>query len=304
MNRKRIAALLLSLLMLVMLLPATAAEDSADRSGRIGEPAAAMSEPSDTPYEEHRSVPQEYAMPEPGRRSDRTRKDAVTNADGTETTYTLSETVSATLKDGVLTITGTGDTPDYSDGAPWYEDRAEITAVVIEEGITSIGRLLFRECSNCETVEIPEGVTKINEAAFYCCYQLKGAALPTSLKTIGRGAFCDCYAFSELTAPCVETIEDYAFQNVALRAFTLPKTLTNLSSLAFWDAGLKSYSVEEGNPVYSASDGILFTDGGATLVSCPSGCEIVSYDVPDGTVKIEENAFINNRYIKEIDLEP
>ena len=56
-----------------------------------------------------------------------------------ETTYTL--------EDGVLTISGTGAMP-----ANAFRNRTDITAVVIEEGVTSIGNYAFSGCSSLTSV--------------------------------------------------------------------------------------------------------------------------------------------------------
>lgn len=50
---------------------------------------------------------------------------------------------------GVLMISGTGAMADYSAGnAPWYHDRASITSIVIDEGVTHIGNYAFYGCNN------------------------------------------------------------------------------------------------------------------------------------------------------------
>ena len=55
------------------------------------------------------------------------------------------------FEDGTLTISGTGDMPDYEihdNKAPWYSDRDKIKIVVIEDGVTSIGNNAFLRCRN------------------------------------------------------------------------------------------------------------------------------------------------------------
>ena len=61
------------------------------------------------------------------------------------------------IDDGVLTITGSGAMPDYTqfwDYAPWYESRDSITGIVIGEGITYIGELAFYNCQKYSSVTI------------------------------------------------------------------------------------------------------------------------------------------------------
>lgn len=73
--------------------------------------------------------------------------------------------VTATLKDGVLTISGTGRMKDYTNSdegaAPWYSLKDSITSLVIEEGVTYIGNNAFSECSALSTVTAPCGAAGV-----------------------------------------------------------------------------------------------------------------------------------------------
>ena len=84
--------------------------------------------------------------------------------------YQIGEAVYAKLSgEGVLTLFGEGDTYDYSQGAlaPWYADRARITAVQIQYGITSLGDYLFYNCENLAgQLVLPASLTRIGERAF------------------------------------------------------------------------------------------------------------------------------------------
>lgn len=59
--------------------------------------------------------------------------------------------ITHTIENGVLTIAGTGAMPDYaSAGAPWYGKT--FNTVVIEAGVTSIGKNAFEDCYNLESI--------------------------------------------------------------------------------------------------------------------------------------------------------
>lgn len=49
--------------------------------------------------------------------------------------------------EGELRISGAGPMPDFSayknGGAPWYDNKAQIVSVVVEEGVTAIGDYAF-----------------------------------------------------------------------------------------------------------------------------------------------------------------
>ena len=88
-----------------------------------------------------------------------------------ETQYTVSETISATLSDvGVLTITGTGEIPNYNaTSKPWNSVATSITSVVINSGITSIGNMSFTNCRNITSISVAETVKSLGSAAFGNC---------------------------------------------------------------------------------------------------------------------------------------
>ena len=76
------------------------------------------------------------------------------------------------LLDGVLTISkisGTGVMPDYSTSttAPWYPYRKSVSKIVIEEGVTQIGKYSFQSFTGSTGVYLPSTLATINDYAFY-----------------------------------------------------------------------------------------------------------------------------------------
>ena len=73
-----------------------------------------------------------------------------------------------TLDDGTLTISGTGAMLDFADDvhAPWYGDRTSIKSVTIADGVTNIGAYAFRDCTSLTSVTIPSSVTSVGDSAF------------------------------------------------------------------------------------------------------------------------------------------
>lgn len=79
------------------------------------------------------------------------------------------ETVTATLtSDGMLTLSGSGDTKDYTaETMPFTDNVDKISTLVIEDGITSIGDYLFFGCRNLnDKLEIPKTIVHIGDYAF------------------------------------------------------------------------------------------------------------------------------------------
>jgi len=76
------------------------------------------------------------------------------------------------IKDGILTISGTGAMPDYVTTtrpyritSPWY--NYSFSVVVISDGVTSVGDYAFMH-SNVTSISIGKSVTSIGKYAFNC----------------------------------------------------------------------------------------------------------------------------------------
>ena len=101
---------------------------------------------------------------------------------------------------GTLSIRGSGEMSDYSSfgESPWYSFKDEITSIIVEDGITSIGEYCFKDLENVETVSLPDGLTGIGLCAFSSCDGLTEITLPESLKYIGADAFSMCTGVTDV----------------------------------------------------------------------------------------------------------
>lgn len=97
--------------------------------------------------------------------------------------YDLHENY-AISKDGEkLVVSGNDDIKDRQ-----FENGA-FEKVVILDGVKSIGRCAFDDCSNLTDIEIADSVTEIKEYAFMNCKSLEKLTMPAELKMIGNDAF-------------------------------------------------------------------------------------------------------------------
>ncbi|MCI5797301.1 MAG: leucine-rich repeat domain-containing protein [Firmicutes bacterium] len=88
-----------------------------------------------------------------------------------------------------VTIPGSVEFIDY--GA--FSDCANLTTVVMNEGLKTIGENAFYNCSSLTTINIPNGVTSIKNSAFRDCSQLATIIIPDSIIRIeGSDAFYSC----------------------------------------------------------------------------------------------------------------
>ncbi|MBR4458880.1 MAG: leucine-rich repeat protein [Clostridia bacterium] len=107
--------------------------------------------------------------------------------------------------DGTLVISGTGPMMNYSTSAgyrvPWYDRRSDVTAVVIEDGVTTVGSYSFYYCQNLADVSLPGSLTSISSFAFQACSALTELTLPEGLTSIGQCAFTSCRNLNPVTLP-------------------------------------------------------------------------------------------------------
>ncbi len=142
-----------------------------------------------------------------------------------------------TLEDGVLTVSGNGPMEDLSffEASQWRFYASDITSVIIEEGVTSIGNVAFLGCHNLTSISLPEGITSIGEYAFQSCRALEAITLPQSLTTVMSGAFSMCSALKKITLPeGVTTLEEAVFEEcTALESINFQCTLSEIPPLSF-----------------------------------------------------------------------
>lgn len=219
-------------------------------------------------------------------------------AEGNLGSYDCGETpgtVTATLSpnsDGedtyTLTITGNGPMANYDSYitssnnpyAPWYEKIQNITQLIVEGGVTTLGdNILYYSYSdsnndfhsfhpNLREVKLPEGlscigasafcdspeltevkipstVTKIKDSAFSRCTGLTKIELPPQLEEVGCNSFCGCSGLTEITIPSsVKTICGGAFEGCYnLESVTLSEGICEIGTEAFKRTNLKSLNI-------------------------------------------------------------
>ena len=110
----------------------------------------------------------------------------------------------------------------------------------------------------------------------------------------------------------VTSIDADAFRNnTALTKVTIPQTVKSMGfdvgygfyrNLFAGCTALESIEVEEGNPVLSAVDGVLFDKEKTKLFTYPAAASRTSYTVPEGVTWIEAEAFSNNQHLVTVSM--
>ena len=223
---------------------------------------------------------------------------------------------------GVLTISGTGNMPDYSSTSqPWYKYRESIKQVKIGDGITGIGNYAFSGCTNLISVTIPGNVTSIGKRAFGGCKALEELTIPEGVKKLGYEIIADTYIEkikipstvitsglesnsdrSALAGDGVLTevefaegmtrIPAYVCENASsMEKVVIPSTVTSIGSSAFNGCGgLKGVSLPDG----------LAQVEDAAFNRCKS---LASITVPKSVTSIGDSAFANCTSLKSAVIE-
>ena len=177
------------------------------------------------------------------------------------------------LQGGTLTVSGTGEMPEYSDAnmPPWYDSADAINRVVVEQGVTSVGALAFYGCEALSAVSLPSGLTAIGDRAFKNCAALPYLRLPSGLTAIGDAAFESCAALDGITLPeSLRSIGSYAFMRcTSLSSITVPAGVTDFGMVVFtYCTGLVQAVVR--CPVEKLPDWTFYGCTALAAVSLPS----------------------------------
>ena len=119
-------------------------------------------------------------------------------------------------EDGVLNIWGNGDMTNFEDvySVPWRSFIPDLTEIIVQDGITSIGDRAFSAnatTSTLATITLPNSLENIGAFSFSSLRNLTEITLPSSLQTIGASAFKDCDSLTSLTIPSGVTLGDKIF---------------------------------------------------------------------------------------------
>ena len=223
-----------------------------------------------------------------------------------DVTYTY---VSST---GTLTISGTGTMEDFTSSSkvPWNAYSSSIKKVVINNGVTSIGKYAFYGCTGLTSVTIPNSVTSIGLFAFMGCTALTSVTIPNSVTSIESRAFEGCTGLTSVTIPnSVTSIGLNAFsgctaltsvtigngvtifnQNsfsgcTALTSITIPNSARIGHNVFYGCTGMTSINVAEDNLNYASIDGVLYSKDKKTLIMYPKG-KTGSFTIPNGVTSI------------------
>ncbi|MBQ8019890.1 MAG: leucine-rich repeat protein [Paludibacteraceae bacterium] len=186
-----------------------------------------------------------------------------------EVTYKYDEsTKTLTFSgDGEMNVYTTDIFGDTYINPEWSNLKDEVENVVVNEGVTNIGKHAFMSFSKLKDVKIASTVEIIDFAAFEGCTSLAEITLPEGLKEFGEEAFYECSSLTSISIP----------KNVTF----LPKSIfQSCKSLKNIDLGnVRNF----GEAVFKY-------------------CGFETFVIPEGTKTLSENMFFSCRNIKKLDI--
>lgn len=227
----------------------------------------------------------------------------------------LTENITATASNGVLTLSGSGEIPKISriDGIKDFIDITKITSVVVEDGFTSVANYAFAGFDSLTEISLPASIAAIGNDAFYDL-PLTKVVLSEGLLTIGERTFAFCESLESVNLPSTLTALGYgAFRNCrSLKAVTIPADMTDMGESVFEGCGALETVEIKGNmellPSFTFSgcgalkSATFSSDRIRTIgVGAFSGCEnLETVLLPVNLETIENNAFSSCERLESI----
>ena len=150
-------------------------------------------------------------------------------ANGSNLTWTLDS-------EGTLTISGIGKMKDYEyNSFPWYSRKSDIQKLVIEDGVSSVGKYALYSCSNLSSATLGSNITDIGMYSFGFCKNLVDIVIPSNVRTISAYAFQYCSSLTSVTImDGVKQIGGNAFECCSgLTNINIPNSVTGIYNSAF-----------------------------------------------------------------------
>lgn len=184
-----------------------------------------------------------------------------------------------------------------------FRGRGEVESVRLPETIMRISRHAFDECSSLGNVNLPAGLIDIGDFAF-AKSGLDRIEIPASVERIGAKAFFSCKGMKRCDLhDGLREIGEEAFAFSGLERIGIPASVCEIELGAFdhtpaqRNVSARSIAIDEGNAVYSidTAGGLYRGDALVELVG-----RVDAYAVRPGTRVVENRAFYLNAVIRSV----
>lgn len=195
-----------------------------------------------------------------------------------EVTYMYDESTKT------LTFSGEGEMNVYTTDVfgdtyvdpEWSSLKDEVEKVVINEGVTNVGKHAFLSFSKLKDVKIASTVEIIDVAAFEECTALTEITLPEGLKEFGEEAFYGCSSLTSISIPKnVTYLPGYIFQGCESLKHIDLGNVREFGAQAFQYCGFETFEIPEGTK--TLSENMFFSCRNIKYIEVPASVEVVEY---------------------------
>lgn len=211
-----------------------------------------------------------------------------------------------------------------------FESWNNINSLQLPESVEEIGVGSLSGCKELTSFVVPSRVKRIEEATFSGLSELLTVSLPSGLEEICDRAFVNCRKLQEATLPeGLTKVGTQAFERCLKLPVTLPESVTEVGGRAFGfcqanqtisNSRLFVYCNEETRGKVTIPEGIEEVTSGAMTYSKASSIilpstlkridseafyrieQLYSIEIPEGCVRIEDNAFTTCWSLRDIKL--
>lgn len=193
-----------------------------------------------------------------------------------EVTYEYDESTKT------LTFSGEGEMEVYTTdifgdtyiNPAWSNLKDEVENVVINEGVTDIGKHAFLSFSKLKSVKIASTVEIIDVAAFEECNALAEITLPEGLKEFGEEAFYGCSSLTSISIPeKVTYLPKSIFQNCKLLKHIDLGNVKKFGESVFMYCGFEKFVIPDG--VKTLSENMFFSCRNMKTIDIPASVDII-----------------------------
>lgn len=109
--------------------------------------------------------------------------------------WTSGNTIVHLDNQGALTVRAIagsdGSMADYQDNyrVPWLSKNQDIKSLVVQSGVTTLGRYAFFNLEKITSVSLPDGLREIHHGAFWYCEQIPEITIPYTVTSVSSNAF-------------------------------------------------------------------------------------------------------------------
>ena len=161
-----------------------------------------------------------------------------------------------------------------------FAGNKHLTKVTLAESTQSVASYAFYGCTDLETLTVKAEKLSLGEYAFAGCSSLRSVAVNAVVLPVGTFDGCK-----------------------KLTSITIGKDVTQIGEYAFRGTAIESFTVVDGNPVYTANDVpfILNKEGNTILLVAPAVTSLTGIDASQITA-IADGAFSANSVITAVEL--